>query len=182
MKKLNKDESLQFIKEIHKDFEAMKKYYTKVSKKDSFYKLGTGEVIQLERSDISKKMYYDDEYEGPDPKNYKAFESYNLFYNFNLKFIEEWLEMEESLKNNGCCSGLHSHMYLMNLYKNEKRVSLQVFRDVSCDNAFIEPHEYKYFLRYLTAEEEKEVIKIYQQEKEVYTKRLKLTSNATATR
>lgn len=170
MKRLNKNEALDYLAKYH---DVTQKYYQDKAKHSYFFAFDDGKVIEFSRPPISKTLYYDDEYEEPSTK-LDGFIDYNLNDNFRPRYsIERWLEDERSLEKFGCCVGGHSRkMWIANFYGKDSDIyDLQTRIPQECQ-APNKLEDYQYFVRYLTDEEQSEVINAYWSMEEDYKKRL----------
>lgn len=172
MKRLTKEEAFEMLCKINEDSksEYWKKYYQQQAKQNYYYQFNDNLAIEFERSSIDRTMYYNDEYEAPSTA-LESFINYNFSHNFKDKGIASWIEMETDLRETGCCLGSHSKMWLAQYYNdNRKLLTLRTTREYQ---EYCEPHESKVFVRYLTDEETKEILKAYEQIKQDYDKRLR---------
>lgn len=173
MKRLTNDEAFEMLCKINEDSksEHWKKYYQQQAKQNYYYQLDDGLVVVFERSSIESTMYYNDEYEAPSTA-LESFINYNMNHNFNDNGIASWIEMERDLRETGCCLGSHSKMWLAQYYNDDRKI-LSLQTTVSHFDGNLYAHESREFVRYLTDEETKEMLKAYEQIKQDYDKRLR---------
>ncbi len=132
-------------------------------KKILFLTTVDGYVLELDNDpSISKTLYYDDETPTPE-KTEQYFLNYNININLPYRNIDKYLEEKERLQKNGCASGAYDYdgIYFTGNYTNQKRVDFDFLDDK------------KTFVRYLTPEEEKELIEIIKDLQKKYIDRLK---------
>ena len=89
--------------------------------------------------------------------------NYNININLPYRNIDKYFEEKERLQKNGCASGAYDYdgIYFTSNYTNQKRVGFDFLSDK------------KYFVRYLTPEEEKDLIEIIKDLQKKYIDRLK---------
>lgn len=122
-----------------------------------------GYILELENDPgISKTLWYDDETEMP-VKTEQYFINYNVNLNLPYRCINEYLKEKERLTKFGSASGAYDYkgLFLENCYTNIKRVGFSCLDDK------------KYFLRYLTEKEQKELLEIVKDLQKKYIERLK---------
>ncbi len=167
---------------IIEDYEEFKKYFAETRdyiKRESpekqekdckyFYKqylliiTKDGYILELDNNpEISKTLWYDDETPTPE-KNEQYFISYNINLHLPYRNVKAYLEEKERLQKNGCASGAYDYngISLSKDYTNTKRVGFQVLSDK------------RHFLRYLTSDEQDELIEIIKDLQNKYIERLK---------
>lgn len=122
-----------------------------------------GYILELDNNpSINKTLWYDDETPTP-AKTEQYFLNYNISINLPYKNIKAYLEEKEKIQKNGCATGSYDYngIYLTSGYTNPKRVSLSVLTDK------------RYFVRYMTLEEQNELIEIIKDLQNKYIERLK---------
>lgn len=157
----NYDEFKKYYKEIHEyanesDF----KYFYK---KRILFLTNDGYILELENDpSISKTLWYDDETPAPG-KTEQYFINYNIGLNLPYRNIDNYLEEKEKLEKTGGASGKYDYtgIYFDSPYTNSKRIGFD-FLD-----------EKKYFIRYMTKEEQNELIEIIRDLQNKYIERLK---------
>lgn len=159
-RELNNDEKLELAKQLWST-PNMQEYL--VDKYD-FYITKDNLIIELEKVNkitIDKTMYYDDETEAPEVTE----NNFILYNRFNIpgRNLEEYLEEKMRLQTIGCASGRYDYQGIYFTKINDKCVA--------CD--WNSEHDERFFIRYLTSEEEKEYIELMNERKEKYIERLK---------
>lgn len=163
LKKLTPEEVIELAKELWND-EKMQEF---IIDKYDFYKTNDNLIIEFEKVNkisITKTLWYDDE--GEDPGNSEA---NFLIYNRNNtpgRSLEAYLEEKENLNKNGYASGRYDYkgIYFIKHYYNNNNV-------VACN--WFDEKDNRYFIRYLTEEEEKDFIQLEKERKAQYIERLK---------
>ncbi len=163
-------------------YEEFKKYYTltrdymqrespEQQEKDCkyFYKkvilliTKDGYILELENNpSISKTLWYDDETPTP-TKTEQYFLNYNINLNLPYRNINEYLKEKYKLEKTGEATGLYDYngLYFTNNYTNKKRIGFDYLDDK------------KEFVRYMTKEEQNELIAIIKYLQAKYIERLK---------
>lgn len=163
LKKLTPEEVAELAKELWKD----KKMQEFIIDKYDFYKTSDNLIIEFEKVNkisITKTLWYDDEQE--DPGNSEAnFLIYNRG-NTPGRSLEAYLEEKENLEKNGCASGRYDYkgIYFIKHYYDNNNV-------VSCN--WFDEKDNRYFIRYLTVEEQEDFIQLEKERKAQYIERLK---------
>lgn len=122
-----------------------------------------GYILELDNNpSISKTLWYDDETPTPD-KTETYFLNYNININLPYRNINEYLEEKHRLETTGGASGLYDYngLYFTNNYTNKLRVDFDFLEDK------------KEFTRYMTKEEQNELIEIIKDLQNKYIERLK---------
>lgn len=165
------------------DYEEFKKYFMEANdyikrenaeqqEKDCkyFYKkrilliTNDGYILELENDpSINKTLWYDDETPTPE-KTEQYFLNYNINLNLPYRNITEYLQEKERLLKTGGASGKYDYngIYFTNPYASQKRIGFDYLYEKD-----------KYFVRYMTEEEQNELIEIIKQLQNSYIERLK---------
>lgn len=123
-----------------------------------------GYILELDSNpSISKTLWYDDETPTPD-KTEQYFLNYNININLPYRNINEYLEEKHRLETTGGATGLYDYngIYFTYTYTNKKRIGFNYLSDKD-----------KYFVRYMTKEEQNELIEIIKDLQNKYIERLK---------
>lgn len=121
-------------------------------------------ILELENDpSINKTLWYDDEQETP-AKTEQYFLNYNISLNLPYRNINEYLKEKERLKKTGGASGKYDYngIYFTNPYTSKKRIDFDFLYEKD-----------KYFIRYLTKEEQTELLQIIKDLQNKYIERLK---------
>ncbi len=132
-------------------------------KKILFLTTTDGYILELDNTpNINKTLWYDDETPTPE-KTENYFLNYNISTNLPYRSLNKYLEEKERFQKNGCASGAYDYkgIYFTNEYINKKRVGFDFTDDK------------RYFKRYLTPEEEQELINFIKDLQVKYIDRLK---------
>ena len=121
------------------------------------------EIHKPNKLSIHKTMWYDDETEGPE-ENENNFILYNMGLNNPARMLEDYLKEKEHLEKYGSASGRYDYNGIY-IVKNRDEVNTVSYNFTDEKN--------KYFIRYLTKEEEQDLINIIKENKEKYIERLK---------
>lgn len=161
LKLLNIEETKELAKKLWSD-ERMQKFLVDTY---DFYKTEDGLILELEKVKkitIDKTMYYDDETEAPNV-NENNFITYNR-HNIPGRNLENYLKEKKQLETEGCATGRYD-------YKGIYFQSVRTDKDfmVGCDWM----DEKRYFVRYLTEDEQNDYIELMNERKEQYVERLK---------
>lgn len=122
-----------------------------------------GYILELDNNpSINKTLWYDDETPTPN-KTETYFLNYNINLNLPYRNINEYLKEKQRFKETGGATGLYDYngIYFTNTYTNKKRIGFDYLNDK------------KYFVRYLTANEQNELLKIIKDLQNKYIERLK---------
>ena len=122
-----------------------------------------GYILELENDQsINKTLWYDDETPTPE-KTEQYFLNYNINLNLPYRNINNYLEEKERLQKTGGASGKYDYngFYFDNPYTSKKRISFDFLDDK------------KYFVRYMTEEEQTELLQIIKELQNKYVERLK---------
>lgn len=122
-----------------------------------------GYILELDNNlSISKTLWYDDETPTPD-KTEQYFLNYNININLPYRNINEYLEEKHRLEITGEASGIYDYngLYFTSNYTNKKRIGFDYLEDK------------KEFTRYMTKEEQNELIEIIKGLQNKYIERLK---------
>lgn len=169
---LSKDEAIKFIT---KDRGALNDSYTqyliKTAKQNTYVMFNDDYVIEFERPEIKSTMYYDDELDTPS-KAIESWKKYNFTYCFENKDrgITRWIKQETSSKEKGCCAGNHTKMYLSCYHNDESHATLCTCLEPYGYNCYA--HQQRNFVRYLTEEEQNEILEVFEILRSQYEKRL----------
>lgn len=146
-----------------KDFEYFFKKYLLIQTKDGYIL----ELDELKHPEIENCMYYDDETPAPSTE-FASFKHYNMQYKI-WQHIEKYFDELNNLKTNGCASGFYDYKgFWIACYDNETRRSNWEMYDRQCQHTNRE----NYFARYLTEEEQTDLLKVYEFYKQKYIDRL----------
>lgn len=168
LRRLQKDEVLLLFKDF--GWDVSNKYYQNEAKRNVYIQFNDGYVVEFRQSKIKSTMYYSDQYSAPE-KDVESWIQYNMSHGWKHSRFKEWMEQEKELDETGCCSGAHTRMYLETKYND-----LKTFVDLQTQ---LDPYRYtnkadeqEYFIRYLTDEEQQEILEVYEEMKNEYIKRL----------
>lgn len=123
-----------------------------------------GYILELENdASISRILWYDDETPTPE-KTEQYFLNYNINLNLPYRNINKYLEEKERLLKTGGASSLYDYdgIYFTNPYTNQKRIGFDFLYEKD-----------KYFVRYMTKEEQSELLEIIKELQNKYIERLK---------
>lgn len=157
---LNSDEALEIARKRWST-ENMQKYTVETY---DFYKTSDGLILELEKVNkitIDKTMYYDDEREAPEV-NEANFITYNR-HNFPFRDWENYLDEKKSLETNGFGLGCYDYKGIYFMEANDISVYCRCMRE----------RDERYFVRYLTDEEQEDFINLMKDRNEKYIERLK---------
>lgn len=122
-----------------------------------------GYILELDNNpSISKTLWYDDETPTP-AKTEQYFLNYNISINLPYRNINEYLEEKNRLETTGGATGLYDYngLYFTSNYTNKKRIGFDYLNDK------------RDFVRYMTKEEQNELIEIIKDLQNKYIERLK---------
>ena len=161
LKELNEKEKIEIVKKLWES-DSMQKY---VLDKYDFFKTEDNLILELEKVkkiEIKKVLYYDDEFEVPEI----TLENFINFNKGNMPFrnLDNYLEMKKQLNEQGFTSGRYDYngIYFQNNNINLDFMVMINFQD----------EKDKYFKRYLTEEEEKELIELAKERQKQFLERL----------
>lgn len=159
-KKLENNEVIELSKKLWKNSEKRQKFFVDTY---DFYKTKDNLILEIEKvkkKPIYKTVYYDDT-----QKNLENNFIYCNRYNFPNHWLENYLKEKENFLKTGCDNGQYSCKGIFFVERNNYCVGYTLF----CYNNYNE----RYFIRYLTKEEEKELIELIGNRNNEYLERLK---------
>ena len=168
LRRLQSDEVLLLFKDLGRDVSFG--CYQDDAKQNVYVQFDDGYIVEFEKSMIKSAIYYNDEYSVPE-KDIKTWIHYNMSHGWKHSRFEEWMKQEKELNETGCCNGMHTKMYLEVKYsRNNRFVDLQTQLDpYECT---CKASDQDYFIRYLSDEEQREILEVYEEMKNKYIKRL----------
>lgn len=123
-----------------------------------------GYILELDNNpSISKTLWYDDETPTPE-KTEKYFLSYNINLNLPYRNIDEYLKEKERIQKTGGATGLYDYsgIYFTKPYTSKKKIGFDFLYEKD-----------EYFIRYLSIEEQQELLGIIKDLQNKYIERLK---------
>lgn len=160
-KLLNKKEKISLLETDLKSFANWNEW----ANKHDVIQLNNGELIIIDKPYIENTMYYNDETPAPDTE-LESFIHYNLIYSEFGRF-DKWLKENEDYKKIGCCIG--------NLFHKVSISKINRFQDIPKVKWYEIYDDFERRDNYtpLSDEENKQFIKIMNELKENFIKRLK---------
>lgn len=157
------DEVDEIVKNLWQNDERMQKYAKNTY---DYYILSDGYILEFEKVNkrsLTTTFYYDDETEAPSV-TFNNFVYYNR-HNIPFNSLTEYLNEKKRLQEQGCATGRYDYkgIYISTQYQGCKNI---VFYD------FHDEKDERFFIRYLTEEEQQDFIKIAKKYKKAYMERL----------